>query len=69
MKVIFGHVFEASPHATECLGHVFFRPASSTQSGLRFSLLATSTYLEFWRALEASYVWCEEGNWGPKQAP
>ena len=22
-----------------------------------------------WRGLEASYVWCQEGNWGPKQAP
>ena len=31
--------------------------------------LATSTYLGFWRGLEASYVWCQEGNWGPKQAP
>ena len=44
-------------------------PASSAQLGLRFSLLDTSTYLGFWKGLEASYVWCQEGNWGPKQAP
>ena len=67
IKVIFGRVFEASPHATECCGHVFFRPASSAQLGLRFTLLATSTYLEFWRGLEASYVGCQEGNWGPNK--
>ena len=37
------------------------KPGSSAQLGLRFSLLATSTYL----GLEASYVWCQEGNRGP----
>ena len=45
IKVIFGHAFEASPHATEGFGHAFFWPASSAQLCLRFSLLATSTYL------------------------
>ena len=60
-------VFEASPHATDSFGHVFFWPASA-QLGLRFSFLATSTYLGLRRGLEASYVWCQEGNWGPKKA-
>ena len=56
------------PTLQDVWGMFFFRPASSAQLGLRFSLLATSTYLEFWRGLEASCVWCQEGNWGPKQA-
>ena len=46
LKVIFGLVFEASP------AHL----------GLRFSVLATSAYLGFWRGLEASYVCCQEGK-------
>ena len=69
IEVMFGCVFVASLHATEGFGHVFFGPASSAQLGLRFSFLATSTYLGFWGGLEASYVWCQEGIWGPKQAP
>ena len=45
--VIFGHVFEAFPDATESFGRV---ASSSAQVG-------TSTHLGFWRGLEASYVW------------
>ena len=72
MKVIFGCVFEASPGGTEGFGMKFWASIISTigPSFLIFGpFLATSTYLGFWRGLEASYVWCQEGNWGPKQAP
>ena len=56
IRMSFDCAFEASPHATEGSGHVFFWPAPSAKLGLRFSLLATSTYLEFWRGLEASLI-------------
>ena len=48
---------EASPHATEGFGHVFFGPASSAQLGVRFSLLAsflTFGHLNIPRVLEGS---------------
>ena len=40
IKMIFGWVFEASPHGRDGFGHEIFGPASSAQLGLRFSFLA-----------------------------
>ena len=68
IKLIFGCVVEASPHAAEGFGHVFWASIISTigPSFLISGHLNISRVLE---GLEASYVWCQEANWGPKQAP
>ena len=69
IEVIFGCGFEASPTLPIILGMFFWASIISTIGPSFLSFLATSTYLGFWRGLQASYVWCQEGNRGPKQAP
>ena len=59
--MIFGSVFEASPHVTEGSGHVIL--GQHHQHSWAF-VSHFWPHLEFWRGLEASYVWCQEGNWG-----
>ena len=64
--MILGFVFEASPHGRDGFGREVLGQHHQHNWGLRFSFFG---HLNISRVLEASYVWCQEGNWGPKQAP